>query len=55
VKHLSGTQLLGMLAMLLSLFANIELGWEDLTETNALAYKEHSSITDVKSFIILGP
>ncbi len=31
------------------------LGWKGLPETNALAYYEKSSITDVKSFITLTP
>jgi hypothetical protein len=48
VEHLSGASLLGNLQALL---ANIRLGWNSLPETNTLAYYEHSSITDVKSFI----
>jgi hypothetical protein len=37
------------------MFSTIRLGWKGLSETNTLAYKENSKITDVKSFITLGP
>jgi hypothetical protein len=41
--------------MLLALPAIIRLGWEDLPGRNTLAYYEHLLITDVKSFMALGP
>jgi hypothetical protein len=34
---------------------NSIIGWEGMRETNTLAYYEHSKITNVKSFITLGP
>jgi hypothetical protein len=38
-----------------SLPTNISLGWKSSSGTETLADYEHSSITDVKSFITLGP
>ncbi len=35
--------------------ASIGLGWKGLSGTNTLAYYNHLSIVDVKSFITLGP
>jgi hypothetical protein len=40
---------------LLALPTNLRLGCKGLTETNTLAYSENSQITDVISFITLGP
>jgi hypothetical protein len=40
--------------MLFALTTNIRLDWKGLAGTDTLAYYEHSSITDVKSFIKLG-
>ncbi len=39
----------------LTLLANIRLGWKGLLRTNTLAYYERLQITDVKSFITMGP
>ncbi len=40
---------------LLALLETIGLEWKGLSETNTLGYYEHSLITNVKSFITLGP
>jgi hypothetical protein len=52
VQHLSGALPLGRV---LSLLGNVRLVWKVLAKTNTLAYKKCSRITDVKSFITLGP
>jgi hypothetical protein len=43
------------LVRLLALHTKIRLGCKGLPGTNTLAYYEHLSITDVKSFITLAP
>ncbi len=40
---------------LLALLTSIRLDWKGLPGTNSLAFYKHSQITDVKSFITLGP
>jgi hypothetical protein len=50
VEHLRGTSL----GLALALLTNIRLGWEGLSETNTRACKQHSELTDVKSFLTLG-
>jgi len=50
VEHLSGVVLLGRL---LTLPAIIRPGWKGLLWTNILAYYEHLSITDIKSFVYI--
>jgi hypothetical protein len=52
VKQLSGAPLKNRL---LALTINIRLGWRCLPGTNTLAYCEHSSIMDTKSFTTLVP
>jgi hypothetical protein len=44
-----------LLGKLLSSPTNIRLGWKGLTRTYTLAHYKHSSITDIKSCITLGP
>jgi hypothetical protein len=43
------------LGKLLALPTKISIGWKRLSELNTLAYYENLYITDVKSFITLGP
>jgi len=38
-----------------ALFTNSRLGWKCLPRTNTVAHYEYSYITDIKSFITLGP
>jgi len=50
-EYLSGA----LLGNALALIENMTLSWEGLPWTNTLAYHEHSTITDVKIFLLIGP
>ncbi len=50
MEHLKEAPLLGKL---LTIPTNVRLVWKGLTETNALAYYEHSYVTDAKSLMTL--
>ncbi len=52
MEHVKGSSLYGRL---LALPTNIKLGCEGLPATNTLAYYKNSQITDVKSFVTMGP
>jgi hypothetical protein len=51
LEHLKGASLRKAMGLL----ENIRLGWKLLPRTNTIAYYKHSKISEVKSFITLGP